>query len=390
MRTIAVVGASLAGLSSARALRSQGFDGRLVIIGDEIHRPYDRPPLSKDFLAGKVGVGDLALELDDEDLDVEWLLGVRAAGLDLTARSVVLANGSRVRADGLVIATGAIARTIPGAEGLAGVHTLRTLDDAVALKDALQPGRRLVVIGAGFIGAETAATAHLLGLDVTVVEAMATPLAGPLGAEMGAVVAQLHADNGVALLCGTGVRRFTGSGEVDGVELEDGRVLPADLVLVGVGARPNVDWLRDSGLELGNGVLCDAGGLTSTPGVVAVGDCAAWYDRRLGHHDRVEHWSGASERPKRAVASLLSGDSAGQDAIPAYFWSDQYDARIQFAGNAQGADAVTIEAGDPALRSFLAVYRREEEPVAVLGMNQVRLFTRWRRALNAGPVPALP
>jgi len=389
MRTIAVVGASLAGLSSARALRAQGFDGRLVLIGDEVHRPYDRPPLSKEFLAGKMGAGDLALELDDEDLDAEWLLGVRAAGLDLTERSVILADGSRVRADGLVIATGASARTIPGAEGLAGVHTLRTLDDAVGLKDALQPGRRLVVIGAGFIGAETAATAHLLGLDVTVVEAMATPLAGPLGAEMGSVVARLHADNGVALRCGVGVRRFTGSGHVDGVELTDGRVLPADLVLVGVGARPNVDWLLDAGLELGNGVLCDSGGQTSAPGVVAVGDCAAWYDRRLGRHHRVEHWTGALERPKRAVASLLSGDSAGQDAAPAYFWSDQYDARIQFAGDAHGADAVTIEAGDPASGSFLAVYHREQEPVAVLGMNQVRLFTRWRRALNAAPVAAI-
>jgi len=390
MNTIAVVGASLAGLSSARALRAQGFDGRLVLIGDEPHRPYDRPPLSKEFLAGKMLVGDLALELDDEDLNAEWLLGARAAGVDLAERSVVLADDRRVRADGLVIATGASARTVPGAEGLPGVYTLRTLDDAVALKAALQPGRRLVVIGAGFIGAETAATAHLLGLDVTVVEAMSTPLAGPLGVEMGAVLARLHADNGVALLCGVGVRRFTGRGQVEGVELADGGVLPADLVLVGVGARPNVDWLLGAGLELGNGVLCDSGGQTSVPGVVAVGDCAAWYDRRLGRHHRVEHWTGAVERPKRAVASLLSGDSAGQDAAPAYFWSDQYDARIQFAGHAQGADAVTIEAGDPASGSFLAVYRREQDPVAVLGMNQVRLFTRWRRALNAVPVPANP
>jgi NADPH-dependent 2,4-dienoyl-CoA reductase/sulfur reductase-like enzyme len=388
MRTVAVVGASLAGLSSARALRSQGFAGRLVVIGDEPHRPYDRPPLSKDFLAGKVTEADIALEAEDEDLDVEWMLGVRAEGMDVAGRSVVLGDGSRLRADGVVLATGASARTLPSADGLAGIHTLRTVDDALRLRAELEPGRRLVVIGAGFIGAEAASTAHALGLDVTVVEALATPLAGPLGADMGQLVGSLHADHGVRLLCGTGVRRFTGAGRVDGVELSDGRRLPADLVLVGVGAQPNVDWLHGSGLELGNGVLCDGGGLTNVPGVVAVGDCAAWYDRRLGRHHRVEHWTGALDRPKRAVTTLLSGESTGPDPAPAYFWSDQYDVRIQFAGDAQSADTVTIEDGDPAERSFLAVYRRQQEPVAVLGMNQPRVFTRWRRTLNAAPAAA--
>lgn len=388
MKTVAVVGASLAGLSSARALRSQGFDGRLVLIGDELHRPYDRPPLSKEFLAGKVTGPDLALEDEDEELDVEWLLSVRAEGLDLTDRSVVLADGTRVRADGVVLATGASARTLPGAEGLAGVHTLRTLDDALALKAEIEPGRRLVVIGAGFIGAEVASTAWALGLDVTVVEALETPLAGPLGTDMGRIVSTLHADHGVRLICGTGVRGFTGNGRVDGVALDDGQLLPADLVLVGVGAKPNVDWLQGSGLELDNGVRCDAGGLTSSPGVVAVGDCAAWYDRRLGRHHRVEHWTGALDRPKRAVATLLSGDSSGPDAAPPYFWSDQYGVRIQFAGDARSADSVTIEDGDPADRSFLAVYRRGQEPVGVLGMNQVRAFTRWRRMLAAPSVAA--
>ena len=388
MRTVAVVGASLAGLSSARALRGQGFDGRLVVIGDEPHRPYDRPPLSKEFLAGKVTGEDLALEDEDEELDVEWLLGVRAERLDLTERSVVLADGTRVRADGVVVATGASARNLPGAQGLAGIHTLRTLDDAVALRAEIEPGRRLVVIGAGFIGAEVASTAWALGLDVTVVEALATPLAGPLGTQMGGIVSTLHADHGVRLICGTGVRGFTGVGGVEGVALDDDRLLPADLVLVGVGAQPNVGWLQGSGLELDNGVRCDAGGLTSSPGVVAVGDCAAWYDRRLGRHHRVEHWTGALDRPKRAVATLLSGDSSGPDVAPAYFWSDQYGVRIQFAGDARSADTVTVEDGDPADRCFLAVYRRDEEPVGVLGMNQARAFTRWRRLLGAPSVAA--
>jgi NADPH-dependent 2,4-dienoyl-CoA reductase/sulfur reductase-like enzyme len=388
MRTVAVVGASLAGLSSVRALRSQGFDGRVVVIGDERHRPYDRPPLSKEFLAGKVTGEDITLEDDDEKLDAEWLLGVRAERLDLADRSLVLADGTRVRADGVVLATGASARTLPGAEGLAGIHTLRTLDDALALRAEIEPGRRLVVIGAGFIGAEVASTAWALGLDVTVVEAMGTPLAGPLGTDMGRIVSTLHADHGVRLICGAGVRGFTGVGRVDGVALGDGRLLPADLVLVGVGAQPNVGWLQGSGLELDNGVRCDAGGLTGSPGVVAVGDCAAWYDRRLGRHHRVEHWTGALDRPKRAVATLLSGDSAGPDVAPAYFWSDQYGVRIQFAGDARSADTVTVEDGDPADRCFLAVYRRDQEPVGVLGMNQVRAFTRWRRTLGAPSVAA--
>lgn len=383
MRTIAVVGASLAGLSSARALRAEGYDGRLVLVGAESHRPYDRPPLSKEFLAGTMEFADLALEDEDEALDVEWRLGVAAQALDASTRSVVLADGSQVRADAVVLATGASARSLPGADHLSGVHTLRTIDDAVRLKAALQPGARLVVIGAGFIGAETASTAYRLGLDVTVVEAQATPLAGPLGVVMGGVVSRLHAAHGVRLLCGTGVRRFTGTGRVDGVELTDGRVLPADVVVVGVGAQPNVEWLTGSGVEVGNGVVCDASGRTSVPEVFAVGDCASWFDRRLGRHSRVEHWTGAIERPKHVAAALVSGGNREADPAPPYFWSDQYDVRIQFAGDAGSADSVVVEEGDPEGHSFLAVYRREGETVAVLGLNQPRLFTRWRRALAA-------
>ncbi|MGW6548558.1 NAD(P)/FAD-dependent oxidoreductase, partial [Streptomyces massasporeus] len=289
MRTVAVVGASLAGLSAARSLRKQGYDGRLVVIGDELHRPYDRPPLSKEFLAGGIGEADLALEPDDEDLQVEWLLGARAAGLGTTPRAVRLTDGREVRADGVVIATGAAARTLPGMDGLAGVHTLRTLDDARALRDELARGGRLVVIGGGFIGAEVASTARALGLDVTIVEAAPTPLAGPLGATMGSIVSALHADHGVRLLCGVGVKGLSGETRVDAVLMEDGRSLPADIVVVGVGARPCVDWLAGSGVELDDGVKCGPDGRTSVDFVVAVGDCASWYDPRAGTHRRVEH-----------------------------------------------------------------------------------------------------
>ncbi|MFF6952320.1 NAD(P)/FAD-dependent oxidoreductase [Streptomyces iakyrus] len=384
MRTVAVVGASLAGLSAARSLRKQGYDGRLVVIGEELHRPYDRPPLSKEFLAGGIGEADLALEPDDEDLQAEWLLGARAAGLDTTPRAVRLTDGREVRADGIVIATGASARTLPGMDGLAGVHTLRTLDDARALRDELARGGRLVVIGGGFIGAEVASTARALGLDVTIVEAAPTPLAGPLGATMGGIVSALHADHGVRLLCGVGVKGLSGETRVDAVLMEDGRSIPADIVVVGVGARPCVDWLAGSGVELDDGVKCGADGRTSLAGVVAVGDCASWYDPRSGTHRRVEHWTGARERPDAAVAALLSwGESEPGVPRPPYFWSDQYGVKIQFAGNASRADSVTIEEGAADDRNVLAVYRRAGRPVAVLGMNQPRLFMRWRKQLAA-------
>ncbi|MFF8028103.1 NAD(P)/FAD-dependent oxidoreductase [Streptomyces sp. NPDC007896] len=384
MRTVAVVGASLAGLSAARSLRKQGYDGRLVVIGDELHRPYDRPPLSKEFLAGTLGEADLSLETDDEDLRAEWLLGARAAGLDRTERAVRLADGREVRADGIVIATGAVARTLPGSEGLAGVHTLRTLDDARALRDELARGGRLVVIGGGFIGAEVASTAYALGLDVTVVEAAPTPLAGPLGASMGDIVSALHVDHGVRLLCGVGVKGLSGERRVDAVLLEDGRSIPGDIVVVGVGARPCVEWLEGSGVELDNGVKCGADGRTSLAGVVAVGDCANWYDARAGAHRRVEHWTGARERPDAAIATLLAGGAVEPGVPrPPYFWSDQYGVKIQFVGHAAAADSVTIEAGAADDRDVLAVYRRAGVPVAVLGMNQPRLFTRWRKQLAA-------
>lgn len=389
MKVVTVVGASLAGLYAAQALRDQGFDGRLVVVGDERHRPYDRPPLSKDFLAGKVEADILALESPEDRLDADWLLGSAAVALDRRTREVVLADGRCLLSDGVVIATGARARTLPGPQGRAGVHVLRTLDDAVTLRAELVPGARLVVIGAGFIGGEVAATARALGLEVTVVEALPSPLAGPLGAEMGAVVSSLHEAHGVALRCGVGVDRLVGRDRVEAVELTDGTVLPADVVVVGIGATPNTEWLAGSGVALGNGVECDHQGRTSVPAVVAVGDCAAWHDLRLGRRHRVEHWTGAMERPAAAVAALLRGDGASvlhaedrQVPIP-YFWSDQYDVRIQFAGHAAEADSVTVEEGSREGLDVLAVYRRDDVPVGVLGMNQSRLFGRWRRQLNA-------
>jgi NADPH-dependent 2,4-dienoyl-CoA reductase/sulfur reductase-like enzyme len=390
IRSIAVVGASLAGLSAARALRRQSYDGAIIAIGAERHEPYDRPPLSKAFLTGGCAESDLALGDADEDLGIDWRLGAPAVRLDPRNRSVTLADGEEIRVDGVVLATGARARRLPGTEGLAGVHTLRTLDDAVALRADLATAERLVVIGAGFIGAEVASSARSLGLDVTVVEALPTPLAGPLGARMGSVCAALHADHGVRLMTGVGVAGLAGAGRVEAVELADGTRLPADVVVVGIGAQPNVEWLADSGLEIRGGIVTDAACATNVPGVVATGDCAASFNPYTGDVVRSEHWTHALEQPATAVATLLGGNPGNrQQAGVPYFWSDQYGVRIQFAGRRRDDDAVRIIEGDPDQRSFLAVYERDGHPVAVLGMNQSKLFTRWRRQLRTSdPAPA--
>lgn len=384
MRTVAVVGASLAGLCAARALREQGYDGRLVVIGAERHRPYDRPPLSKGFLTGACVESDLDLEdADDQALDVDWRLGAAAVRLDRRSRRLTLADGAQVLVDGVVLATGARARELPAARDLDGVHTLRTLDDAVRLRAALRGSARLVVIGAGFVGAEVASSARSLGLDVTVVEAMPTPLTGALGAEMGAVCAGLHADHGARLLTGAAVARLVGSRQVEAVELVDGWRLPADVVVVGIGAAPNVEWLAGSGVEIAGGVLTDAGCATNVPGVVATGDCATSYSIHAGRGVRTEHWTHAFEQPATAVATLL-GKDPGDRALAAvpYFWSDQYGVRLQLAGHREHGDAVRVVEGDRDQRSFVAVYERQDRLVAVLAMNQPKLFGRWRRQLG--------
>ncbi|GAB7065472.1 NAD(P)/FAD-dependent oxidoreductase [Streptomyces mexicanus] len=383
--SITVVGASLAGLSTVRALRAEGYDGGIFVVGEERHLPYDRPPLSKDFLKGDIDADALALgdAQEYDSLDVEWLLGERAVRLDPADRSVTLSGGRRMRTDGVVIATGARPRTLPGTDGLAGVHTLRTLDDAQALRAELLDGLpRVVVIGAGFIGAEVASTANRLGLHVTVVEALDVPLERQLGREMGLVCSSLHTDHGVRLLTGTGVAGLTGTARVTGVRLADGRELPADIVVVGVGVRPATDWLAGSGVPVEDGVVCDAGCATGVPGVVAVGDVARCPHPFTGRHTRIEHWSNAGEQARTAARTLLTGVPAQAPLTAPYFWSDQYDVRIQLAGHVAPGAVPELVDGDVDSRCFTAVYRREDTPVAVLSLNQTKLFNRLRRSLT--------
>ncbi|GLY54539.1 FAD-dependent oxidoreductase [Lentzea sp. NBRC 102530] len=367
MKTIAIIGASLAGLRSAQALRQQGFDGRIVVVGDEVHLPYDRPPLSKDFLLGKVEAVPLA---DQEDLDAvnaEWRLGVKATGL-LSTQEVALSDDTTLAADGIVIATGGLPRTIPG------THVLRTLDDAVKLREAFGTAQHIGVIGAGFIGAEIASSARALGKDVTVVEALPTPLTRVLGAQMGTACGHLHGDHGSTLITGINVDSVNVDG---GINLADGRVVNADVVVAGIGTRPATDWLAGGPVNLGNGVVCDAGGVTNVKNIVAVGDVA-----NCGGH-RAEHWTSATEQAQVATRNLLAGETVATHTAGGYVWSDQYGVRIQFIGRA--TDDVRVEDGSVEDRKFVATYRDGENPddiVGIVAMSNARLFTRLRRNLK--------
>ena len=386
MRTVVVVGASLAGLRAAETLRQDGYDGRVVLIGAEEHLPYDRPPLSKQLLAGKVDVEQVSLcpadRLAGLDLDLE--LGRRATGLDLHGRQVVVDEVDRIDFDGLVIATGASPRQLPGVPPLDGIHLLRTLDDCLAIRAGLEQvvaqGGRVVVVGAGFIGSEVAATSHTAGAQVTVLEALAMPLSRALGEEMGAACAALHYDNGVDLRTGAGVSGFHGRHRVEGVLLQDGTTVEADLVVVGVGVAPNTAWLESSGLTLDNGVVCDGTG-HAAPGIVAAGDVARWHNSLFETDMRVEHWTNAAEGGIAAARALLAGEKAEPYAPVPYFWSDQYKTKIQFVGHVHHSDEVRVVDGSVDDRKFLALYEHAGRVVGALGFTRPKLVLQCRRLI---------
>jgi NADPH-dependent 2,4-dienoyl-CoA reductase/sulfur reductase-like enzyme len=386
VRTIAVVGASVAGARAARSLRDAGFDGRLVLVGDDAHRPYDRPPLSKDFLAGTVEAPDIALldEDDEAELALDLRLGVRVERLDPTTARLGCSDGREIDADGVVIATGARPRRLPGSEGVEGVHVLRTLDDAVALRTALRTGSpRVVVVGAGFIGAEVASTCRGMGLEVTVLDGAALPLEPLLGERIARCCVDLHAEHGTEVRRGTAVARLhTAPGpRVTGVELDDGTVLPADVVVVGIGVVPNTEWLDGAGLTVANGVRTDEGMVCDLPTVVAVGDVAR-YSSGGGAH-RHEHWTSAGEQADVAARNLLAGRTTTAFRPSGYFWSDQYGRTLQLAGHPGPADRVEIVDGEVDDRAFTARWTDAAgATTAVFGMGSPRAFGRLRRDLR--------
>jgi NADPH-dependent 2,4-dienoyl-CoA reductase/sulfur reductase-like enzyme len=383
MKSIVVVGASLAGLRAVETLRRDGFDGRLTLVGAEPHLPYDRPPLSKEMLAGDWEHDQVVLrKVPYEDLDLELRLGVGATALDVDARRVTLAGGTELPFDGLVIATGSTPRTLPRQPNLGGVFTLRTIDDCHAIRERLDAGARVCVIGAGFIGAEVAATCRRRGLDVTVLEALPQPMVRGVGLVLGEVLARLHRDHGVDLRCGVTLESIEGDEQVDHVRLADGERVECDVLIVAVGVRPETRWLESSGLVLDDGVVCDST-LLAAPGVVAAGDVARWPNPAFdGEVMRVEHWTNAAEQGVYVGQRLLHGDG---DAPPEPFapipfvWSDQYDVKIQIAGRFSGQDRMEVVHGSLDDQRFVAIFERGGRVSGVLGFSEPRRVMQYRR-----------
>jgi NADPH-dependent 2,4-dienoyl-CoA reductase/sulfur reductase-like enzyme len=363
-------------------LRREGFDGRIVAIGAEPHLPYDRPPLSKELLRGEWRPEQLVLRKQGvDDLDLDWRLGARAVTLHVPEREVELHDGARVAFDGLVIATGATPRRFPGQPDLAGLFTLRTLDDALALRAALEQSPKVVVIGAGFIGAEIAASCRARDLDVTVLEMLAQPMVRGLGPELGAVIAAVHRNHGVDLRTGVEVDAVVddGAGRVTGVRLGDGSVVPADVVVVGVGVVPATEWLEGSGLTIDNGVVCDETCLAA-PGIVAAGDIARWPNPLFdGVMMRLEHWTNATEQGVHAARRLL-GHVEPFAPVP-FVWSDQYDRKIQTVGIVSADAEMHVAHGALADHQFVALFGKGDRLVGALGFNRPRVVMQYRRII---------
>ncbi|MFK0288409.1 NAD(P)/FAD-dependent oxidoreductase [Streptomyces sp. NPDC090499] len=386
MNRILVVGASAAGLAAVETLRREGYDGTLTLVGDEPRLPYDRPPLSKQVLSAEWAPERVSLRapVELDALGLELRLGTAAVGLDVADRTVRLADGSELAYDGLILATGVRPRRLPGE----GAHVLRTLDDALTLRERLGPGRRLVVVGAGFLGAEAAAVAWKLGARVTLLEPAPVPLAHAVGAEVGRVLSRAHLERGVDLRTGTGVTEVT----EDGVRLADGEEIEADEVLVAIGSLPNTEWLADSGLAVGDGVVCDeyceAAWGSPRPeagGVYAAGDVARWYNPLFGVSMRIEHRTNAAEQGMAAARNLLNPGARKAFAPVPYFWSDQYEMKIQAYGYLRGHEEVRVVEGELAEGRFVAAYRTGERLSGVLAVGVApKVLRGWRQAVAAG------
>lgn len=360
---IVIVGGGLAAARTAEQLRRSGYTGAVTIVSDEDHLPYDRPPLSKEVLRAETD--DVTLQPAEfyEEKHITVRLGNGARSIDTAAQTVKLADGGELGYDELIIATGLVPKRIPSFPDLEGIHVLRNYDESVALRQEAGSARRAVVVGAGFIGCEVAASLRKLGVEVALVEPQPAPLASVLGGQIGELVARLHRAEGVDVRCGVGVSEVRGSGRVEKVVLTDGTELDADLVVVGIGSRPATDWLDGSGIDVDNGVVCDDRGRASAPHVWAIGDVASWR-HNMGHQVRVEHWSNVADQSRVLVPTMLGQEPPSTVSVP-YFWSDQYDVKIQCLGEPEADDTVHVVADDG--RKFLAYYERDGVVAGVVG-----------------------
>ncbi|MBT95027.1 MAG: FAD-dependent oxidoreductase [Acidimicrobiaceae bacterium] len=374
-------------MRAAETLRSEGFDGTIHLIGDEPHLPYDRPPLSKQVLAGDWQPDRVALTTPEknEDLSFEWHLSSKATQLNIAEKKIALDSGQTIAYDGAIIATGARCISLRMAENLQGVYTLRGLDDAIAIRSEFDNSpQNVVVVGAGFIGAEVAATARQRGLNVTMIEAAEIPFERVLGAEMGTVTADVHRDNGVNVITGTPVESFKGQTRVEKVVLGDGTELDADVVIVGIGVRPNTEWLKDSGLVIDNGVICDEK-CQAGPGIVAAGDVARWPNKLFNEQMRVEHWDNAVEQGVYAARRLLHGGQSMDPYAPTpWFWTDQFDRKIQLAGRTRPTDEIKVITGSVEERRFATAYGRDGKLVGILGFNRPRHVMQYKQMISEG------
>lgn len=383
-----IVGASVAGVNVAAALRSKGYDGPITLVDQDTRLPYDKPPLSKHALKPDWDPARGLLKPAEfyADNRIELVLGQPAVGMTprRTGATIRLADGTEVSGDTVVLTPGVRARTLEAASGLSGVHTIRTADDSESFRTALGPGCRLVVVGCGFIGAEAAGVAHELGCDVTIVERAQVPFAHLFGSDVGRALAGRHRQRGVRLITGVGVGGLRGSGAVTAVELADGTLLPADAVLLGLGAEPATQWLAGTGLDLRDGIRCDAQGRTDLPGVYAAGDAAGWYDPEAGDWRRTEHWTTAREQAAAVADIIVNPDAPMASAPPVpYFWSDQYGARLQFLGTATGADEVRLVHGSLESEEFVVLYGRSGRLVGAVGLDAARHLMRYRSLIAA-------
>ncbi|MFF5979464.1 NAD(P)/FAD-dependent oxidoreductase [Streptomyces olindensis] len=381
MKRIVVVGGSLAGVNALEEIRARGFEGDLVLVGSEPHLPYTRPPLSKEALANGIDHEQLALHAPGwyAEQGVTLRLGHAASGLDTRDRVVVLDDGTTVAYDGLVIATGSSLRRPAMTAGISTALELRGVDDAERLLAAFQNSGHLVVIGAGFIGMEAAATGRRRGLDVTVVDIAAYPMSRAFGPEVGRWFLRRHEDHGVRVLCSTGVTGLEESGHRTLVRLTDGRTLAADILLVAVGAEAATSWLSGSAVAVGDGILCEPTLATSVPDVVAAGDVARWHNRTFDESMRVEHWTNAVEQGRHAAATLL-GERTPFESVP-FFWTDQFDARLRCVGRPMPEDDVAILTENDS--TLVAVYGRRGLLSGAVCVNAPRQLVTLRRAIAA-------